>query len=310
MVARLEMISAENPDFAPSMTNHRFPTRREVLQKTVMAVASLPLLGMTAGVNAAESDPAPVSRDRTHGLDLSVASYTLGKLPVDEVIAALRKLELRNVALHRLHCPWDGTPEACVAVTNKFRDAGINVTGTGVIWLPNNETTARKAFDNLRAAGVTTMVCQPAPDAFPLLDRLVKEYDIRLAIHNHGPADLYPSPYDSLKAAQPYDQRIGVCFDIGHGYQAGTDPVEAIHRCRERLYDVHLKDTLATTGQKADVPVVVGHGRIDFPGVVAALVAIKYPFRCGFEYEQDVSDRVTGLAESVGYIRGILANRH
>lgn len=147
----------------------------------------------------------------------------------------------------------------------------------------------------------------PALDAFPLLDRLVKEYDIRLAIHNHGPGDLYPSPYDSLKAAQPYDRRIGVCYDVGHGYQAGADPVEAIHRCRERLYDVHLKDTLATAGQKADVPVVVGHGRIDFPGAVAALLAIKYPFRCGFEYEQDVPDRVTGLAESVGYIRGILA---
>lgn len=291
------------------MTQHSLYTRREALKKTLTAVATVPVMGMTVAAKAGESTPTPAARDRTHAVDLSVASYTLGKLSVDEVIATLRKLELKNVALHRLHCPWDGTPEACAAVTKKFRDAGINVTGTGVIRLPNNEATARKAFDNLRAAGVTTMVCQPALDAFPLLDRLVREYDIRLAIHNHGPGDLYPSPYDSLKAAQPYDQRIGVCYDIGHGYQAGADPVEAIHRCRERLYDVHLKDTLATAGQKADVPVVVGHGRIDFPGVIAALLAIKYSFRCGFEYEQDVADRVTGLAESVGYIRGILASR-
>ncbi len=140
------------------------------------------------------------------------------------------------------------------------------------------------------------------------MEKFVKEFDLRLAIHNHGPEDkVYPSPLDAWKAVQPYDQRIGLCIDVGHSWRAGTDPVEAIRKCRERLYDIHLKDSLANPGDKKDTPVEVGRGKLDIRGMLAALIEIKYPHIVAFEYEKRPENVVAGLAESIGYVRGLLA---
>jgi sugar phosphate isomerase/epimerase len=135
---------------------------------------------------------------------------------------------------------------------------------------------------------------------------MVKKYDIRLAIHNHGPEDkLFPSPYDVWKAIEKYDARIGLCIDVGHTARAKVDPAEAIRKCRTRLYDLHMKD-LANTEPKA-ANVEVGRGVLDIRGILRALIEIKYANQVAFEYEKDADDPIPGLAESVGYVRGLLA---
>jgi sugar phosphate isomerase/epimerase len=282
-------------------------SRRSAIKRALVATAGAPLL---SGISfAAEKTSHAVSNDpkRTGGLKLGLASVSLKKLPVEKLIEALHEVDLDCVALQRPHIPWDGTADECGAVAKKFKDAGINVTGSGVIDLPNNEARLRKAFDNARAAGLPTMTCKPALDALTLVEKFVKEYDIRLAIHNHGPEDkVYPSPYDAWKVIQPYDKRIGLCIDVGHTYRTGTDPVEAIRKCRDRLYDIHLKDSLAQAGAE-DVPVEIGRGKLDIRGILAALIEIKYPHIVGFEYEKESGNPVVGLAESVGFVRGMLA---
>ena len=148
----------------------------------------------------------------------------------------------------------------------------------------------------------------PDADAVQRTERFVREYDIRLAFHNHGPEDaIFPSPLDVWRAVQSYDARLGLCIDVGHAYRAGTDPAAAIRRCRARLYDVHLKDTLAGPGAKKDVPVLLGRGRLDIVGILAALLAIKYPYQVGLEHELDTPDPIPGIAQSFGYLRGAVA---
>jgi inosose dehydratase len=242
-------------------------------------------------------------------LKLGVASYSLTKQSPEEVIATLKQLQIQYVSLYRTHCPWGGTAEECRAAAKKFTDAGLTVTGSGVIELPNNEGAVHKAFENARAAGLPMMVCKPALDAFPLVEKYVKNYDIRLGIHNHGPEDkVYPSPDDVWKAVQPYDKRIGLCIDVGHAARAGTDPAGAIHKYRERLYDIHLKDSTAPAGALKDAPTEVGRGRLDIKGILAALIGIKYPHIVAFEYEKRGGDQVAGLTESVEYVRKVLAS--
>jgi sugar phosphate isomerase/epimerase len=177
-----------------------------------------------------------------------------------------------------------------------------------VVYLQNDEAAARRAFDNVRAAGMTMMTCSPAPDALPLLHDLVQEYDIRLAIHNHGPEDqAYPTPYEALELIGRYDARIGLCNDVGHTMRAGRDPAQSIRDSAPRLYDVHLKDSLAALGAK-DIPVEVGRGRMDIRGILAALLDVRYSGAVAFEYERMGVNAITGLAESVGYVRGLLAS--
>ena len=215
-------------------------------------------------------------------LSLGLATYSLRKLPTDDAIRALGVLGITRVSLFRVHMPIvEGTPGGdCRVIAKKFRDAGITVTGTGVVTLKNSEGAMRRAFECGRAAGLTTMTASyavpPDKDALLLTERFVREYDIRIAFHNHGPEDtIFPSPYDVMRAVEPYDERMGLCIDVGHSARAGVDPAEAIIKCRARLYDVHLKDTVAGVGVKKDVPVVLGNGRLDLRAIMAALLQIR-----------------------------------
>jgi sugar phosphate isomerase/epimerase len=242
-------------------------------------------------------------------LKLGVATYSLMRLPTAEVVAALKELGIQNAGAFRGHINWKGTPEECRASAKLFQDAGIAITGSSVIELPNDEALVRKAFENTRAAGLPTIVCKPARNALGLIEKFVKEFDVRLAIHNHGPEDdVYCSPYDAWEVIQNLDPRIGVCIDVGHTARAGINPAEAIRKCRARLYDVHLKDTTAPVGSRDDVPVEVGRGNLDIRSMLAALIEINYPHIVEFEYEKKSGNPVVGLAQSIGYVRGVLAS--
>jgi sugar phosphate isomerase/epimerase len=283
-------------------------TRRAAIKAAALSALSLPCLGaLSAIAQAADASSAVKPADK---LKLGVATISLSKKNIEGVIAALKQLHIESASLYKTHLPWaTATPDQCQAVVKQFTDAGLIVSSTGVIDFTTDESAARAAFENVKAAGLKTMCARPIPEALPLVERLVKEYDIKVAIHNHGPSDLYPTGEAAWKAVQPYDKRIGLCIDVGHAWRAGGDPVTEIVKCRERLYQVHLKDTRGpkNTGTKDPSPVVVGHGDLDIKGILAALVQIQFQYRADFEYEEKADDQLPGLAESVGYVRGILS---
>lgn len=290
------------------MPKHHSLNRREAVKLAALSALCLPLLGAVSTV-AAQDEVSSVATKRPDRLKLGVATISLSKKTIAGVIAALKQLQIDGAALYKTHAPWaTGTPGECQAIVKQFTDAGIAVTSTGVVDFTTDEDAARQAFDNVRAAGLKTLCGRPTPEALPLVEKLVKEYDIKVAIHNHGPTDLYPTGADAWKAVQPYDPRIGLCIDVGHAWRAGGDPAAEIRLCRERLYQVHLKDTRGPkgTGTKDPSPVIVGHGDLDLKAILSALVEIQYQYRADFEYEERVPDQLPGLAESVGYVRGML----
>jgi inosose dehydratase len=245
--------------------------------------------------------------DPWHGLKIGVASYTLRKMPLDEAIRAIQRVGLHYVSIKDAHLPMKSSAEERRAVAEKFKEAGITPLSCGNVGMQNSETNIRAAFEYARDAGLPTIVCAPPPAALPILDRMVKEFDIRIAIHNHGPEDKeFPSPNEVWTAVQPYDKRVGLCIDIGHTARAGVDPAEAILKYRERLHDCHYKDIAALKPNGA--PIECGRGALDLRAVLKALLAIKYEYHVGFEYEKDADDPLPGLAESVGYTRGLLVS--
>ena len=282
-------------------------SRRDALKTAALATLALPAL-VSSFARAAESAPAPGGK-RPMPLRLGVAGFTFAKLSVDEVIAALKVVGLDAFTAYKSHVPWsDGTPEQCRAIVQKFADGGIAITSTGMIDITNDEPAARRAFENVRAAGLKLFCARQKPEALPLLDKLVKEYDLKVAIHNHGPTEDFPTGVEVWKAVQPFDRRIGLCLDIGHGFRAGEDPAATVRLARDRLYEVHVRDTAVRSGTIKDpAACVVGQGLVDVRGVIAALLEIKYPFQAEFEYEKKEDDRIPGLAESIGYVRGLVA---
>jgi inosose dehydratase len=286
-------------------------SRRDLIKTA--AVGAVTVARWPSALRAADTSKAPRADTvaaREHGLRLGVATYSTRMMSLDATIEALKALRIVNAGVFKNHCNWEtASLDECRAAAEKFKAAGIAITGSGVINLSNDEAKCRKAFENVRAGGMATMVVKPDPDALPLVEKLAKEYDQKVAIHNHGPEDkVWPSPYGVLSAVEKLDARIGLCLDVGHTMRAKVDPIEAIRKCAPRLYDMHLKDSLAVPGADKDIPVEVGAGRMDIRGMLRTLHAIKYSGVVAFEYEKPTGNPVIGLAESVGYVRGLLAS--
>jgi sugar phosphate isomerase/epimerase len=269
------------------------------------AGALLPTLSSVSFGQATSSDAA----DPWMGLKVGVATYTLRDLPIEEAIKGVKRVGLKYVSIKNVknHIDLSHTPEQRKERAQMFRDAGLTPLSVGNVSMRSGEADIRKAFEYARDIGVPTIVCAPSLDAIPFLDEMVKQFDIRLAIHNHGPEDkgYFPSPYDVMRAVEKFDKRIGLCIDVGHTARAGVDPAESIVKCQDRLYDLHIKD-ISALGDK-NTPIEGGRGILDSKSVLAALLKIKYQGLVGFEYEKDAKDPVPGLAESVGYIKGLLA---
>jgi sugar phosphate isomerase/epimerase len=278
-------------------------SRRSLIKTGALAAGALPLVRFGSGTGAATSD----GDDPWRGLKVGVASYTLRKMTLDAAIKAIRRVDLNYVSIKDFHLSLKSTLEERKAVVKRFKDAGITPLSCGNITMENNEANIRQAFEYARDAGLPTIVCSPHPDSMPILDRMVKEFNIRLAIHNHGPEDKrFPSPYDVWKAVQPYDARIGLCIDVGHTARAKVDPAEAIVKCRARLYDMHFKDIAST--QPNGQTIEAGRGVLDLKAILRATLKIQYQHLVSFEYEKDADDPLPGLAETVGYVRGLLTS--
>lgn len=298
-------------------------TRREILRTAVVGAAALPLFAVTAdaaekkkGGKARQEGPVPTAEPlskpspdgRENGLRLGIATYSLRTLSTEDSIATFPVMRIVNAGVFRNHIPWGGTVEEVRAAAAKFKAAGLAITGSGVIPLPDDEAEIRKAFENAKAGELQTMVCKPAKSAMRLVEKYAKQYDQKLAIHNHGPEDKdYPTSKEAWDLIRSLDSRIGLCVDVGHTARTGVDPVAHIKEYASRVYDIHMKDSVAIVGANRDVPVEVGAGRMNIPAILKALLDIKYNGVVTFEYEKAAGNPVTGLAESLGYVRGVLA---
>ena len=279
------------------------PSRRHLLA----AAAAFPL-ALALPTSADSTSTLAAKPDPLRGLKIGVASYTFKQRPLEPTINAIRTVGLSYVSIKDFHLPLKSTADQRKEVAEKFRAAGITPLSCGVITLKNKEDVVRQAFEYARDAGIPTIVASPDADALPLVERYVKEFNLRVAIHNHGPKDKWPSANEIMPAIDKLDERIGLCIDVGHTARAGVNPADAIRKYRARVYDIHFKD-LDGTAPNAK-PVQVGRGVLDVRAMLQALLDIKFGGAVSFEYEKDIDreDPLPGLAESVGYVRGVLSD--
>jgi sugar phosphate isomerase/epimerase len=255
--------------------------------------------GMFAASTTDGSDP-------YHGLKMGVTSYTFRKFDLDKAIAMTREAGVKYISLKDVHLPLKSTKEQRQDARKKIETAGLVLLGGGVIYIKNKEDEIRDVFDYAQEAGMPTIVCSPDPDALDSVEKMAKKYDLRIAIHNHGPGDKkYPSPRDVLRMVKDRDARMGICMDVGHTVRIGEDPVAVIKECASRLYDFHMKDVSSATASGGAVE--VGKGVIDIPAVLKALLAVKFGYHVALEYEAQADNPMPGVLGSYAYIRKALS---
>ncbi|WP_394994087.1 sugar phosphate isomerase/epimerase family protein [Emticicia sp.] len=237
-------------------------------------------------------------------LTIGLASYTLRKYNVTQLIEICKLLNIKDVAFKNFHLPLEATDSEIQATVAKVKEAGLNLYGGGVIYM-KNEDEVKNAFRYAKAAGMKLIIGVPNHELLPLVEKYVKETDIRLAIHNHGPGDnVYPTPATVYEKIEKLDKRIGLCIDIGHVVRLGMNPIEALKKYGHRMFDMHLKDVDGVVAKSESIQ--IGRGVIDIPKVLKTLKELNYQGVMSIEYEKDADNAEGGLSESVGYVRGIL----
>jgi len=238
-------------------------------------------------------------------LPVGIADYTFLHFDIPQSIQMMQRLELHFMSIKDFHLPLDSSRAKIDEVLKQYRDGGITIYGVGVIYMKTKDA-VDQAFEYAKKVGVPVIIGVPDHDLIDYAEEKVKAYDIKLAIHNHGPEDkLYPNPTDVYDRVKNRDSRMGLCLDIGHARRAGVDPSKAVLQYGKRIFDLHIKDV--TEGEKDGQAIEVGRGIIDFKAFVKALGKINYQGHCSIEFEKDMKDPLPGIAESVGYFKGVKA---
>ena len=254
-------------------------------------------------VRAAETS-VPGAGNHERPLKLALASYTLRKFSLRETLAMTRRVGLTAICLKSFHLPLDATKEQIAHVRQKVAQAGLTLYGGGVIAL-RNERQINQAFEYAKVAGMKRIIGAPVVESLPLINEKIQQYGIEVAIHNHGPGDKhFPTPDVAYEKIKTFDPRFGLCHDVGHTARYGKDPVTITEKCADRMLDVHMKDVTEATRKGRGT--VCGRGVIDIPALLRVLIKIDYQGYVAFEHEADPADPLPGLAESVGYVRGVL----
>jgi sugar phosphate isomerase/epimerase len=283
-------------------------SRRNFLRTGAIAAAAC----ATAGTLPAVAEPTPSQLTRADGkpspVRLGLASYTFRNFTREQLIGYMKQLHVNqlNPKDAKDHLPMDPAAEAEAVAA--YTAAGIHLHAAGAIYFrEDNEADIRSKFEYCKRAGIGVIVAgDPAPETLPHLEKYVREYDIRIAIHNHGPEDkLWHSPLDVLKAVEKLDPRIGCCIDVGHTVRAGTDVVQAIHTVGPRLFNMHMKDLTDFTAKESQV--AVGEGIMPVRQIFEALIATKYQGFVDLEYEVHADDPMPGVIASFSYMRGVLS---
>lgn len=264
--------------------------------------------GATAGALAlARAGAAPVIGPFNDDLKLGVASYSFREFGRHLAIEDTKKLNVRYINIKEFHLPLNSTPEEIAKARKEFDKAGLTILGGGNVSFQNpDEADIRSKFEYAKLAGMPLLVCAPTHETLPKMEKYVKEYNIKIALHNHGPEDKhFPTPKSVLDAVKNMDPRCGLCMDIGHTSRTGVDIVEWVRTAGPRLLDMHVKDLADPMDKNSQVP--VGDGKLPIVALFKELKRMNYQGGVMLEYEVDADNPMPGMQKSFSYMRGVLA---
>lgn len=265
--------------------------------------------------STAQAQPAAISGTSQAPFRLGIAGFTFNKFKLDPTLEMLKKVDVHYLCIKDFHLPLNSTEEEIAAFHAKCKSFNVTGYGVGPIYMGSEEE-VNKAFAYAKRVGVKTLVGVPfkmvekkrvsSPELLKLVNQKVQEYDIKYAIHNHGPdmPELFPNAESAMEIIQDMDKRVGLCLDIGHQFRDGKDPIKAFKDYADRVHDIHLKNVTSADkkGHAAELP----RGAINLTAFVRALREVKYSGVCSLEFEKDMDNPLTGIAECIGYFRGVM----
>jgi sugar phosphate isomerase/epimerase len=249
-----------------------------------------------------DPQPAPNASEK---FNVGMAGFSFAHFNLDQTLEMMEKCDVKYLCIKDFHLPLSSSDNEIADFHSKLKSKGVTGYAVGPIYMRTKEE-VDNAFEYAKRVGVELIVGVPNKELLPYIDQKVKEYNFHYAIHLHGPdIELYPDADDVWKNVKDLDPRIGMCLDIGHDTRNGKDPVEDLRKYHTRVFDIHIKDV--TGSSKEGYSVEIGRGIINIPAFVNMLREVEYTGMCSLEHERNMKDPLQGIAESIGYFRGVIA---
>jgi inosose dehydratase len=279
-------------------------SRRKFLKNAGTGILAL---GVTSSLRAGNliTEVKETAAEKEDLFKIAMAGYTFVKFKLEPALDMIEKVGVHYLCIKDFHLPLNSTVEQIAEFHSKLKAKGVTGYAVGPIGM-KTEADADKAFEYCKRVGVTKVIGVPEFALLPYIEKLVKKYDFLFAIHNHGPGDkLYPSLESIYLKVKDLDSRIGMCHDIGYSALLGLDPVAETFKYSSRIHDMHIKDETRSSADGDDCE--LGRGVVDFPALVKALRKTRYKGMCSLEFEKDNTDPLVGIAESIGYFKGVVS---
>lgn len=244
-----------------------------------------------------------VEKHKSEELKIGVAGFSFRSFNIDQTLKMMNQIGVKYMSVKDFHLPLNSTQEQIDAFKAKLAAAGVEGYILGPIYM-NSEADVDRTFEYVKRYGTGIFIGVPTYELLPYIDKKVKEYDIKMAIHTHGPdISYFPDAADVMAHVADLDPRIGICLDLGHTARFGASCVEDLKKYKDRIFDIHIKDE--TQASKAGQTCEMGRGVMDIPAIVKTLRKIGYTGVCSLEFEKDGNNPLPGVAESIGYLRGV-----
>lgn len=273
---------------------------RILLKVTGLIIGAAVILG-SASVFSQSNKEKP-----TFNFELGVASYTLREFSTEAALDITLRCGVNRITFKSMHLPLDSDKETIKNTLALCKEKGVTLYGAGVITM-KTKADVDQAFEYAKAAELDMIIGVPYPEIIKYAEEKVKEYNIKIAIHNHGPGDdLYPSAEEIYNAIKDMDPRMGICLDIGHTKRINRNPTEDFKKYFDRIFDIHIKDVAPTEKNPEGYTCIMGRGTIDLVSFLKTVVESGYSGTLALEYEEDKNDPLPAMMESLGYVKGIL----
>ncbi len=266
-------------------------------------IFNLFLFSVSLAQKPSRPDPQPPI-DTYEKFKVGMAGYTFVRFDLDKTLETMQRADVHYLCIKDFHLPLNSNAAQIAAFHEKLKSKGVTGYAVGPIYM-KTKGAVDTAFEYAKRVGVKLIVGVPNYELLPYVNEKVKAYDMKYAIHMHGPdIALYPDADDVWNNVKNLDPRMGMCLDIGHDTRNGKDPVKDLKKYHTRIFDMHLKDVTGST--KLGYSVEVGRGIIDFPAFVKMLRKTGYSGVVSLEHERNMDNPFMGIAESIGYFRGVI----
>ena len=247
----------------------------------------------------------PVFAAKPYGdLRMGMQSYTYRNFSFEDAMKKIGDLGLHHVELFSGHVNHaEMTPEKLKHVKMVLKDNGLQCDAYGVNGFSRDEKAARAIFEFGNELGMRSLSADPTKNSFDMLDKLVEEYKIPIAIHNHGPKHHWGKPEVILEAIKDHHPLIGVCADTGHFLRSDIDPVKAIKILKGRVFGLHVKDFVCEHRE-----VVAGDGKLDLKALFKVCKKQKFDGTCSIEFENNPKDPTVGVQKGLDNIKAAVAS--